>query len=152
MPQGIYPDQPPPPNAPDLVQFKDAQMRLNQALGQLVTFLVPNEPVWPPGTVLDPETNLPYDPTVVPTSDGEQEPIEIRVVIVYRPIQTGDDVTETASGVRMDETIALIIQEADYADVSAATQFILDDVTYRISEFAADNHFNGRYIAFGEAQ
>lgn len=151
MPQGVFPGLPP-ANAPDLAAFKDAQDRLNQAMGQLVTFFVPGVPVWPGGTMLDPETNTPYDPTVVPISGGDPVGVEIRVTVVYAPIGGTDDVIEGPSGVRHDERVSLLIQEADYPAVEEATTFVLDDLTYRISEIVNDSSFNGRFIAFGEAQ
>ena len=151
MPQGVFPDLPP-ANAPDLAGFKDAQARLNQAMGQLVTFLVPGVPVWPEGTMLDPETNTPYDPTVVPISGGEPGPVEIKVTVVYAPIGGTDDVIEGPSGVRHDERVSLLIQEADRPLIEDATTFALEDMTYRISEIVDDSSFNGRHIAFGEAQ
>lgn len=58
--------------SPDIAGFKEAQVRLVEALGNEVTFyFAPSAQVYPSGTYIDPETNKPLDPTIQPSSQVE---------------------------------------------------------------------------------
>jgi len=54
---------------PDHAGFRDAQRRLRQAFGEPVRFLAPAVDAYPPGTRLDHEIGMPWDPTIEPIRD-----------------------------------------------------------------------------------
>jgi hypothetical protein len=140
---------------PDIDGFFEAQDRLREATGTNVRFLVPVDPVWPEGTQLDPETDLPYDPTIVPESGGDDTEVVIRCSTLTQLVnaQMSDATEERAGGVFRGESAALGFAPADLPLVQAARRFVLGDLTYRVTDMVADEKFNriGRYMVFGEA-
>jgi hypothetical protein len=148
MPRGVIPDLTAGPDGPDLSGFAEAQDRLRVALGVDAVFLIPQASVWPVGTEINPDTDEPYDPTVVPTSGGGVNEVVVRVAPVQRPIGGGDDVIEGPSGVRQDETIALRINPADKPAIDGARSVIVHSIEYRVTEVVDDDD---QWIVFGEA-
>lgn len=57
----------------DLDGFRDAMARMRGFMGRDVTFLKQIEGTYPVGTQVDPETGLPFDPTIEPVGATEQE-------------------------------------------------------------------------------
>lgn len=151
MPRGVIPDTATVTDGPDMSGFAEAQSRLRVALGMDVTFRIPQAPVWPAGTQLDPETGEPYDPTVVPTSGGGWDDVIVRAVPIQRPIRAGrgdDSVDEGPSGVRYDDNIAVRIDAADQPVVEPAKRLIAHGVEYAITEITDDDD---QFIVFGQA-
>jgi hypothetical protein len=83
---------------PDIAGWADAQDRLRQKLGTVVVFLIPptlTPEDYPADTSFDPETGLPFDPTIEHTSGEEPERVEVVASVVHRPIDT--DVRDAAA-------------------------------------------------------
>lgn len=153
MPRAVIPDIRTLQNAPSIAGWRDAMERLNQALGQLVTFKIPEARVWPAGTVVDPETGEPYDPTVVPESGGGVTAVTITATPVFKAIQPEDPIFQGVGGVRRGSDAAVIVMDYDYVSIVGATEFTLFDVDYRLTELVADGLVDiDRYIAYGEAR
>lgn len=142
------------PLVPDIQGFQDAQERLREALGQEITFLVPQVPVWPPGTQLDPETQKPYDPTIKPVSGDGFEEVVKTCTVIFRPIRVNveDPIGTEAAGLRKSTSMALLIDPDDYPDVEDATQASVAGTDYKITDFENDTELANRHIAFLEAR
>jgi hypothetical protein len=139
---------------PDIAGFRRAQEELIDKLGQDVTFLVPQPPTYPPGTVLDPETGRPHDPTIRPIQDPDAE-VVVRCSVVYRPIlrQGEDDVTGGASGPRRTTQMAVTMKVVDRPRVEGATKATVNDLSYKVTDIVPDGLTEvQRYIAFLEAR
>lgn len=122
---------------PDITGFQDAQRRLNEALGETVQFLTPQEPVWPDGTQIDPETGKPYDPLIDPVSGGGYDSTEVQASVALKA--DAGDVDEGQSGYRPDEEPVFIIMVEDYASVASATRVAWNESEYRITRFRPDS-------------
>lgn len=59
----------------DLNGFAGAQRKLRANFGEAITFLGPPVSTWPPGTPLDPETQLPYDPVLEATTTTNEQSV-----------------------------------------------------------------------------
>lgn len=153
MPQGIVPDLGAIKDGPDLQGFRDAQARLNAALGTVVEFLAPIATQWPPGTKLDPETGRPLDPTIKPTGGGGFSEVEVRVTVAEPQVQDSSSDVETGpSGVRRDETPVFIVLESDFDLIDGATRVRWLGETYAITEVNPDGIGSVmRYLVFTEA-
>lgn len=122
---------------PDVAGFADAQRALRDKLGQDVTFLIPADATY--DGEADPETGKPYDPWGDPVTGGG-EPTEVvkRVSVVNRLGGVTDEAQSTPIGVVASDHIALILDEADWPDVEAATHVSLYDERYKITDVRAD--------------
>jgi hypothetical protein len=135
---------------PDITGFQDAQRRLNEARGETVQVLTPQDPVWPDGTQLDRETGKPFDPLIEPVSGGGYDATEVDATVA---LQVDDsDVNEGQSGYRPDEAPIFIIMVEDYAAVANATRVAWNEAEYRITRFRPDS-LRGvyRYMVLTEA-
>jgi hypothetical protein len=138
---------------PDIAGFADAQDRLREAFGQDITFLVPQAKTWPAGTALDPETGEPYDPTTVPTSGADPTEVVKKVNVIYKALIAGDEdnVVRERLGVMQTESCALIASLADEPDIEDASEFVVNERRYRITDAVTDGLTGPqRYIIFGE--
>lgn len=124
---------------PDLTGFRDAQGVLIAKLGTDVEFFMPVEEQWPPGTVLDPETNQPYDPETQPLSSGFSS-ASVRCGVVRGRVGTGDDELTTAIGEVQEGEAVLLIPIEDYegSGLDAATEAEINDKRYEITQRAND--------------
>lgn len=153
MPQGIVPDLTTIPNGPDLQGFRDAQARLNAALGTVVVFRVPVAPIYPPGTKLDPQTGKPFDPTIKPTGGGGWTDFEVKATVAEPQVQdSSSDVDTGPSGVRRDETPVFIVMEGDFDLIETATRVLWHEQEYAITDVQPDGIPSVfRYLVFTEA-
>jgi hypothetical protein len=141
MPQGIFPDRATSVmGAPDIDGFRDAQVRLNQAMGTDAIFRTPTAKQWPEGTQIDPDTGEPYDPTIDPIEgSGAFNDQVVRVTVSEPQVQDGSsDVEVNPSGVRRDENPVFIVMEADEPKITAATHVVYLGQTYRITDIQPD--------------
>jgi hypothetical protein len=104
---------------PDVAGYAAAQTRLREQLGIDADFLIKGEPVWPPGTPIDPETGKPYDPFLDPVTPVEETTITVRVSFVHRPLDAADPAASPIGPLDRGNA-ALIVAEADYPTVHGA--------------------------------
>lgn len=141
------------PPVPDIAGFFDAQARLRQQTGVDATFIIPTDPVWPPGTALNPETGKPFDPTVVATSAGVPVEVVVRCSILTRLVGAiGNPTEDRAGGSFSGGSIALGVPEERRDEIDGATDVTVADVRYRVKDIKPDPAFNDvrRFIVFAE--
>lgn len=123
---------------PDFEGFAAAQRRLRESFGHDLRFYSPGEdPSWPPGTQLDPETDLPYDPTIEPVTGGDEVITTVRCSVVSRPMGLSKsgvdgDAKLKALGWVEEGGIVIIVDIEDWEYVRDATKVEYADETYAI--------------------
>lgn len=129
---------------PDLEGFRDAQAKLRADFGEDIPFFVPSATTWPIGTPIDPESNVPYDPTILPTASGFAS-ASVRSSVVFRPLGlsrrgVADDVKQTEVGRFEAGELALIVGYDDFVanGLDEATEAIVHDERYVINTFDYD--------------
>ena len=140
---------------PDLAGFADAQERLRDGFGELVTFRSAASETYPPGTPLDPETGKPYDVTIVPTASGSSEWI-VKCDVVFRAINRagiGGDSNPTPAGILEEGHIMLIANSAAASAAASAVQFDVRGDTFKITS----RKFDGvggiqRHLTYGRKE
>jgi hypothetical protein len=141
---------------PNVAGYKDAMDRLRSALGQDVTFKVPEAVTWPAGVELDPETGQPYDHTVEPESGGGFTEVVVHVGVVNQTFRTAnpkDEVPDAAGGIERTGLVVLNCSLADYPTVEPATEFTLNGIDYRVTDREATGLTSvDRWMIFGEAK
>jgi hypothetical protein len=118
--------------APDLAGFAAAQRQLARDLGVDAVFTIPpGEPVWPPGTALDPDTGRPYDPFLEPESQDEETHVTVRCTYASRPLVSMDPAATPIGSI--DAGSAALIMDADlYPPVASARRVVVGQETYSI--------------------
>lgn len=139
---------------PDLTGFQEAQRRLREKLGRVVMFYTPTPTVWPalPTASFDPETGVPYDPTIKPLASGYVV-ASARASTIFAPLKTvrRDDEQADALGVRSRLNKDLILDIADAWVASAAVMYELDGEFWQIVNVKTDGLGSAtRLIVFGE--
>lgn len=131
---------------PNLTGFRDAMERKRAAFAETVHFWRPDDHAWPPGTPIDPETNLPYDP-VLASEAIERVGIDVPANVAIRG---QEDATANAAG-WFDDTHALaIVDLARRADVEDMTHFIARGVEYQAIVKRTDGVAGeDRYLLYG---
>lgn len=125
--------------AQDVEAFIAAQDQLRAELGSEAQFGVPTTPQWPPGTAINPDTDMPYDATLVPVND-EYQTVAVTVLVIEKkgsPLRAQPDPTnvQSASGLREGMDIILDVAAADYvATVAGATMFAVMGQNFSIVE------------------
>lgn len=129
---------------PDLTGYREAQLTLIAKLGGDVPFFSPTVTTWPPGTVLDPESGVPYDPTILPTASGFAS-ASVRCGVAIRPVGLSrrgiaDDAVINALGLIEEGEGILIVPVADYDanNLDAATQVEVHDDRWEITQRTPD--------------
>lgn len=139
---------------PNIEGFFAAQERLRQEMGVDATFVLKTPLVWPVGTQLNPETNKPFDPTIKPSSGGEEVEVIVRCSMVNRLVASNiaGATADTAAGVFREGDIALGLGADRYDEVKDAAEVRVAGVGYRVADIRPDPAFNQvrRYIAFCE--
>jgi hypothetical protein len=139
---------------PDFAGFDDAQRRFRAAFARDVVVHTTESPSYPPGTVLDPESGEPHDPTIAPTSGGG----DVSQVISARVI--GGAFTGTATNEETDalglhslRDVALVLDPELYDDVANATSFDFDNESYQVQRVVTDVIAQSqRVIVYGRAE
>lgn len=140
---------------PDLPGFREAQVLLRQKFGEDVPFFTPTETKYPSGTPLDPESGLPYDPTVLPEASGFAS-ASVRASVVFRPIQgLGDSAKTTPIGDIEEGRVVVMVSPEDFEeeDLEDATELEVHGERYRIKQTEYDQLGDGpahRVIVHGE--
>ncbi len=137
---------------PDIAGFQAAADNLRQLTGDTITFIVPQPPVWPAGTRINPDTGVPYDAMVQPTNAPVEVTIKASVIMKEgSPLRPQADTQISPAGEMSGMDIILDIAAADFASVQGATDFIYSSRTYRVEEwkpFAMDD-VTYRYLCYG---
>lgn len=134
--------------APDLAGFADAQERLRDHFGEVVVFLFPLERTYPPGTRIDPETQMPWDPTIEPSGTA-QASASASCTVATRPFGK-DDVEESAlAGVERDHI--MLAGDLELSSLaSGAVDFEVRGDRYKVTSMRPDG-IGGvqRWLTFG---
>lgn len=134
---------------PDLAGFRDAQERLRDHFGSIVTMLGDVQVSFPPGTRLDPQTGRPYDPTVQPVASAQVTAV-VKANVTYKPM-AGDPSKPAAIGWIDTAEVMLSLASAAASAASEANAFLIRGERFQV----VANHFDGiadvpdRYLIFG---
>lgn len=138
---------------PDLTGYREAQVKLIAELGNDVPFFLPTTTTYPAEAVLDPETSLPYDPSVLPTSSGFTS-ASVKCGIAIRPIGLSrrgiaDEETLSAFGKFEEGEGVLLVPIADFEenDLADATECEVYNERYEISQHDEDGLANVNHRA-----
>lgn len=121
---------------PQWGQFIEASNRLREQLGTNVQFQIPTAPVWPEGTAIDPDTELPYDAAIAQTNDVFTV-VEKKILVILKqgsPLRPQADTYWEPGGDMAGMDIIIDINGGDYADVEAGTEMIVNTLRYKIEE------------------
>lgn len=129
---------------PDLAGYREAQVRLIAKLGSDVEFFTPTDVIWPPGTILDPETQQPYDPETEPQSSGFSS-ASVRCGLAIRPIGLSrrgvadDDLTTAIGRIEEGEGVLIVpIEDYDANRLDEATRATVYGEPYEITQTDGD--------------
>lgn len=140
---------------PDLEGFRDAQVLLREKFGEDVPFFTPTPTTYPPGTPVDPETGLPYDPTILPEASGFASAV-VRASVVFRPIRgLSDDTRTTPIGNIEEGEVVVMVGPEDFEEeeLDEATEMEVHGERYRIKQTETDQLGDGkphRVVVHGE--
>lgn len=126
-------------SAPDVQGFIEAQERLNDELGEDVTFIALLPKVWPAGTQLDPETNEPFDPIIKPESGGDEVATVVRCTPIEGAIRAQDPTRISPSGVRDTEELVFSVKLADTPLVIDAVYVDHNGERYHVTDIKNDD-------------
>lgn len=131
----------------DVGGFVEAQANLRETFGAPVTFKVPVTKEWPEGTKINPDTELPYDATIQPTSAEFTEIIKTCLVILKQgsPLRPQADTHVVAAGEMSGMDIIIDIADMDKGAVEDASQMTVQGLDYRVEEFKPFSLSGGRY-------
>lgn len=105
---------------PDWASFATAIEEFREEAGETVQFTCPVESTYPPGTVLDPNTGKPYDPTIEADNEGAVLLVECTALVVRGSANASrakDDVTSEALGLVQVGEAVFIVAFAEYRDL-----------------------------------
>jgi hypothetical protein len=139
---------------PNIDGFIEATRRLRGAMGNQVTFHVPQQPQWPAGTRINPDTGVPYDAMLV-RENAEFSDIVVTVGVVLKeasPLRPQSDVRFEPAGLLENMDVILDVDADDYAAVKDATEFTYADHRYRLVEWKPFEVAGMRYrwLAYGQ--
>lgn len=121
-------------DGPDLEGFRDAQITLREQFSQPVEFFTPTATTWPSGTQIDPETGVPYDPTIAPTASGYSTvTASAEVFRGQGAARTVAEEVATAIGELETGEAVLAIDPADLADIQGSDFCEFDGEEWRIT-------------------
>lgn len=126
-------------SAPDVQGFIEAQERLNDLLGEDVTFIALEPKVWPAGTQLDPETNEPFDPIIKPDSGGGEIATVVRCTPIEGAIRAQDPTRISPSGVRDTEELVFSVKWYDTPLVANAVYVDHNGERYHVTDIKNDD-------------
>lgn len=130
---------------PDLAGFREAQLTLIAKVGADVPFFTPIATTWPVGTKMDPESDTPYDPTILPLASGFSS-AAVRCGVALRPVpRTLEDQTvQNALGFLEEGHGVLIVPSTDYDthDLDAALQVEVHGDRWEITQRTPDGIAN----------
>lgn len=125
--------------APDLAGFADAQRRLRGGFGEDVVFLLPEEVTFPPDVPIDPETGLPYDPTIKPIASGAASAVvncDVAQRTTRLDVSGGDN--QGQLGVLTEGQVLLIADISASATIADAVRFEVRGDSYKVMSMRPD--------------
>lgn len=134
-------------STPDVAGFREAQERLNDELGEDVTFIALEAKVWPPGTPLDPESQEPFDPTIKPVSGGGEIATVVRCTPIEGAVRAQDPTRISPSGVRDTEELVFSVKWFDEPLVADAVYVDHNGERYHVTDIKNDDD---RYLVYTE--
>lgn len=136
---------------PDLPGYADAQAALRQRFGERVDFLHAASVTFPPGTAIDPETQMPYDPTVEPASSAVPT-ASAWCTIATKPSKVVP-VTPGPIGFVESDDVMVATDLAASAVVSGAEHMVVRDERYLITAMKPDGIAGRqRWLTFGKRE
>lgn len=142
---------------PDIDEFIATQDELRAVFGSPCVFRAPTVPAWPVGTKINPDTDLPYDSTLVQTNPEFVE-TEITVLVILKqgsPLRPQADTHWDQVGLLSGMDIILDVSNEDYAGtVVDASEFRVNGLTYDVMEakpFSLDGKLY-RFLVYGQEQ
>lgn len=137
----------------DLDGFAAAQRKLRANFGEAITFLGPPVTTWPPDTLLDPETGLPYDPVIEATTTTNEQSV-VCCNVVYKAINRAGisgEATTTALGWMETGDMMLIADISDRPLIDGKASFVARGEHWDIHATVADGvGAIQRYLVFGK--
>jgi hypothetical protein len=121
----------------EVQEFVAAQAQLRAQVGTIASFGVPTVAQWPAGTPINPDTNEPYDATIVAVNAPYAITNIVVLVIAKKgsPLRPGADLYFTQSGSRLGMDIILDVDAGDYDTVIAgASMFTVEGIEFSIEE------------------
>lgn len=139
---------------PDVAGFVAADKRLRQFFGDTITFRVPQEPQWPVGTKINPDTGEPYNAMAV-RANVEFADVQVVVLVILKeasPLRPQADVQWTEVGLMSGMDIILDVDADDYDTVKDATEFSYVSKNYRAEEWKPFEVANTtyRWLCYGK--
>lgn len=139
---------------PDTASFFAAAQQLRASFGDTITFSVPQDPVWPTGTQLNPDTGEPYSAMVVRTNQ-EYTTVTITASVILKeasPLRPQADSMFVAAGLMSGMDIILDVDSADYPTVQDATDFVYAGKNYHVEEWKPFEMANVtyRWLCYGK--
>jgi hypothetical protein len=124
---------------PDIAGFQEAQDRLNDELGEDVTFIAVEPKVWPAGTPVDRETGEPLDPIIEPESGGGEIATVVRCTPIEGAIRAQDPTRISPSGVRDTEELVFSVKLVDTPLVADAVYVDHNGERYHVTDVKNDD-------------
>lgn len=126
---------------PDLDGFREASVRLRGLMGKPLWYLTPTPTEWPPGTVLDPQSGQPYDPTIVPLASGFSSASAQTLVVLPGATDRVAKEVESAIGSIEKGDAALVIRKLDWQNLSLkdATGVVIYDDLWDLADARFDS-------------
>jgi hypothetical protein len=126
---------------PDLAGYREAQLTLIAKVGADVPFFTPVAKTYPPGTLLDPQSGTPYDPTIRPQASGFAS-AAVRCSVALRPIDRAmdDKTVQNSLGLLEEGQGVLIVPSIDYDenDLDHATEVEVHGDRWEITQRTPD--------------
>jgi hypothetical protein len=139
---------------PDLAGFAEAQQRLRDRFGRVVTFYRPSDALYSPDVPLDEQTGQPFDPTIRPASGGALASASATANVVYAPLAgtSRDKTVSDQLGRHSKLNKNLILGIEDQSVASGAVRFEVDGEHWKIVDVKLDGvGAIQRVVVFGEA-
>lgn len=137
---------------PDLAGYAGAQAAHRQRMGVDVVFLQGVSVTFPPGTPMDPETGLPYDPTLVPTASAQASAV-VRCNVARSAVRNARDglVRSSAMGFGDAEQITCIADLSASAAIDGAVEFLVNSARFKVVAMNVDEPVAGaeRIVVMG---
>jgi len=139
------PSAPPPQSpgsaGPDLDGFRGASVRLRADMGRDLLYLTPTETTWPSGAVIDPQSGVPYDPTLVPLASGFSSASVNTLVVLPGATDKAAKEIEAAIGRIEEGGAALVIGREDWDEnaLEAATLVVIYDDEWELADARFDS-------------
>lgn len=135
----------------DLDGFAGAQRKLRANFGEPITFLGPPVTTWPPDTLLDPETGVPYDPVLEPTTTTNEQSV-VCCNVAFKANRAGASAESESTALGWLETgdMMLIADIQDRPLIDGKASFIARGEHWDIHATVADG-IGGiqRYLVYG---